>query len=42
MKKKVYKDGNLIHQGDLSETLYLVTQGRFDCFKTFEKGKDPL
>ena len=41
-EKKVYKDGNLIHQGDLSETLYLVTQGRFDCFKTFEKGKEPL
>ena len=41
-EKKVFKDGNLIHQGDLSETLYLVTQGSFDCFKTFEKGKDPL
>ena len=41
-EKKVYKDGNLIRQGELSETLYLVTQGSFDCFKTFEKGKDPL
>ena len=41
-EKKVYKDGNLIHQGDLSETLYIVTQGSFDCFKSFEKGKDPL
>ena len=41
-EKKVFKDGTLIQQGVESDTLYLVTQGSFDCFKVFEKGQDPM